>query len=60
MHRQLPAQGCPHPIDPPAQLGAVVDVVVVVVVVVVVDGAGGSNGAHSIFEERGVAVRLPN
>ncbi len=60
MHRQLPAQGFPQPIEPPAQVGAVVEVVLVVLVMVVVGIAGGSEGAHSIFANKGFIVRVPN
>jgi hypothetical protein len=56
MQRQLPAQGCPQPIEPAgAQVGGrVVEVVLVVLVV------GGTKGAHSSFAGPGVTVLVPN
>ena len=65
MQRQVPAQGCPHGIEPAgAQVGGrvvgVVGVVVVVVVVVEVLVVGGAKGAHSIFAGPGITVLAPN
>ncbi len=58
MHWQVPAHGCPQPIEPAgAHVATVVDVVDVVLVVVVVASA---NGAQSSVDDFGAAVRVPN